>query len=109
MQSYLFLGGIALSEFVEQPSLELQSSQRDFVLAAGSESTVDGAEGLQSASKIRGVCKKRISLKASFLHKAITLLETFCNMMRPHFYFYCILPVVKSFADCLIIYSGILL
>lgn len=59
VQPYLLLGGIALSELVEQPSLELQSSQLDFVLAAGSKSTIDGAEGLQSASKIRGIGKKK--------------------------------------------------
>lgn len=79
MQSYLLLGGIALSEFMEQPSLELQSSQWDFVLAMGSKSTIDGAEGLQSASKIRVICKKRLSLKACFLYKTIMLLETFYN------------------------------
>lgn len=81
MQSYLLLGGIAFSEFMEQPPLKLQSSQWDFVLAAESKSTINGAEGLQSASKIRGICKKRLSLKACFLYKAIMLLETFYNAM----------------------------
>lgn len=46
MKANLLLGSIALPELVQQAPLKLQGAEREFGLAAGSESSFDGANGL---------------------------------------------------------------